>query len=445
MPSGNSRPVIVDVHTHIFNAWDIPLEGYLRSRQELRQFELIKRWFIKRVISKCIRGDKPPEPSPNPGLPENFHCWLLRRTFPPGYMRWAHILGMNVVNIAERLKETYPSYRLFVPLMVDYEYWFDSTKDVLIDAQVDEIHQKIIVPFGGLIHPFVSFDPARQLAFEGHYPNPDGRLETINPLALVEDAIQNKGFIGIKLYNSLGYRPFWNAEVETQRRKIALHGTRYKNFTGADYDRVLRRLYQFCVDNGVPITTHCHSTGIEAYKGASEVFGEPRLWWPVMELYPELHLNLAHFGWYRKNGEGYQGRNSWVKEICTQFSAYPHLYADVAHHDVVVKGKKERFIRDYRDLLREHPDAKKRMLFGTDWHVFIREERYRDMHTEYEDVLRQAGGLTDGEISDFLGGNALRFLGLLPGDQNRQRLAKFYQDHNIPPPEWFRMTEPPNG
>ncbi|MDD5087920.1 MAG: amidohydrolase family protein [bacterium] len=433
--------MIVDLHAHIFNAWDIPLVGYLESRQELRQFERIKRWFIKHVISRCIRGDKPPEPSPNPGLPGNFDCWLLKRVFPTGYMRWAHVLGMNVVNIAERLRDTYPSYGLFVPLMVDYEYWFDSTKDVLIDAQVEEIFSKVVLPFGGLIHPFVSFDPARQLAFEGHYPNPDGYLETINPQEMVEDAILHKGFIGVKLYNSLGYRPFWNAEVEEQRRKIALHGTRYKYFTGADYDRVLCRLYQFCADNGVPITTHCHATGIEAYQGASEVFGEPSLWWPVLELYPELHLNLAHFGWYRKDGEGYGGRDSWVEEICDQFSAFDHLYADVAHHEVIQVKKKGQFIRDYHDLFRDHPEAKQRLLFGTDWHVFIREEKHRDMHTEYEDVLRQAGGLTDTEIADFLGGNALRFLGLRPGDRNRGRLTQFYQDHNITPPEWYQRTE----
>jgi hypothetical protein len=45
-------------------------------------------------------------------------------------------------------------------------------------------------------------------------------------------------------------------------------------------------------------------------------------------------------------------------------------------------------------------------------------------------------------MEDFLGGNALIFLGLLPGGQNRRRLDRFYRDRGISPPEWFTATNP---
>lgn len=441
MPEVTEHPLTVDVHTHVFNAWDIPFRGYLNSRREYGLFSRIGLGLVLPVMVRCIRGGNPPRPSPNPGLPENRHCWMLRRIFPKGYARWAHILAMHVVDVAARMREAYERTHLFVPLMVDYEYWFASTEDVPIDDQVEELSETIVRPHAGRIHPFVSFDPARQLAFEGRYPNPDGKLETIDSLKLVEDAILHKGFIGVKLYNALGYRPFWNAEVEAERRKIAQHGSRYRFFTGADYDRVLCRLYQFCVEHEVPITTHCHATGIEAFKGASEIFGDPKFWWPVLELYPTLRVNLAHFGWYRKDGEGYGGERSWTREICARLADYPNLYADVAHHDAVTAREKPRFVREYRELLRDHPEAKTRLLFGTDWHVFIRREKHRDMDLEYADVLRQTGGFSEAEIADFLGGNALRFLGLLPGGKNRARLAEFYGRHGITPPEWLVRTE----
>jgi len=44
------------------------------------------------------------------------------------------------------------------------------------------------------------------------------------------------------------------------------------------------------------------------------------------------------------------------------------------------------------------------------------------------------------DIDNFLGGNAMKFLGLLPGMQNRTRLESFYTNHNIDPPRWFTET-----
>jgi hypothetical protein len=51
-------------------------------------------------------------------------------------------------------------------------------------------------------------------------------------------------------------------------------------------------------------------------------------------------------------------------------------------------------------------------------------------------------------LDNFFGGNALRFLGLLPlgtppadgWTKNRGRLQRFYQDNAIEPPEWFTAT-----
>ena len=56
---------------------------------------------------------------------------------------------------------------------------------------------------------------------------------------------------------------------------------------------------------------------------------------------------------------------------------------------------------------------------------------------QYLKVLRHDNLFAKEEIEDFFGGNALRFLGLLPGGKNRERLEKFYTDNNIDPPEWF--------
>jgi hypothetical protein len=58
----------------------------------------------------------------------------------------------------------------------------------------------------------------------------------------------------------------------------------------------------------------------------------------------------------------------------------------------------------------------------------------------YISVLEQANFYSEEEIGDFLGGNALEFLGLLPGGKNRERLKDFYARKKIPLPNWFTST-----
>ena len=122
---------------------------------------------------------------------------------------------------------------------------------------------------------------------------------------------------------------------------------------------------------------------------------------------------------------------------------YEYLFTDVSHHRVTVDGDNQRFKAEYKDLFRDFhciaPVLKKRLLFGIDWHVIKRVRDYGTFKAGYVEVLKEVL-FTDEEIAGFLGGNALNFLGLLPGGQNRDRLEKFYKREGIAPPEWFKST-----
>jgi len=83
---------------------------------------------------------------------------------------------------------------------------------------------------------------------------------------------------------------------------------------------------------------------------------------------------------------------------------------------------------------------KRRLLYGSDWHVLRRVRNFETFMGNYITVLEQAGFFTEEEIEDFLGGNALEFLGLLPGGKNRERLEDFYMRKKIPLPNWFTST-----
>jgi predicted TIM-barrel fold metal-dependent hydrolase len=370
--------------------------------------------------------------------------------------------------------------------MIDYEYWFKSTPEPSIASQIDAMYRDIVLPYQGRIHPFVSFDPARELAYRNGLPAPDdpddGPPEKYSSLELVKDAIRNKGFIGVKVYNTVGYRPLSNAIVDEERRRIFQRNRRkrYMVFRGQEFDDVLCELYEFCVGERVPITAHCTSNGVEAYFGASFDFGRPEYWREVLDAFPDLHLNLAHFGW--DHPEGYypeapsllvqaarriersvrtrsiralsapsrrEGERTWVREICEMAERYMHLYADVAHHGVTADKDIPKYKLAYQGICRDFPGAiQKKLLFGIDWHVITREDNFESFKDRYVRVLGEDSIFTSDEIEDFLGGNALHFLGLLPlgtapelgWTGNRTRLQGFYEDNHIDPPPWFTAT-----
>ena len=128
---------------------------------------------------------------------------------------------------------------------------------------------------------------------------------------------------------------------------------------------------------------------------------------------------------------------------------FPRLYTDVAHHEILGCRQERRFAKDYRAINRDFRGlVQKRLLFGMDWHVIVRLRRFRRFKSTYVRVLHRRRGWTDEQIHDFLGGNALRFLGLLPLDTptaegwtgNRMRLGDYYASNGIQPPRWFVET-----
>jgi predicted TIM-barrel fold metal-dependent hydrolase len=481
-PEGTMKPVI-DVHEHIFRGRDIPLKGYLLSRE---YEEWYIRWFapvLFAIIERAIRGEIK-------GLPANLVLGAAEKYMGSGYRRWVDILSLrDVGEITAKLVETFQKNRIdvYVPLMIDFDYWFKDPRPVSIAEQIDTVYRKVVLPYKGRIHPFAPFDPARELAYRAGLPGPsdpdDGPPEIDSSLELAKEAIRRKGFIGVKVYNTLGYRPLGNAAVDDKRRWIFKRNgrTRYASFTGEEFDQVLCELYDFCEREEVPITAHCVSNGIEAYPGASFDFGDPKFWRPVLDRYPRLHLNLAHFGWSspegylpkvhwalirrswqrmleavgdgEQTGGGNRGE-TWVGEICEMMEKYEYLYADVAHHMVMEDADIPKFQESYRAICAVFPRViPPRLLFGIDWHVITRVDRFTEFVDRYVRVLSGGNIFSGKEMEDFFGGNALHFLGLLaPGTRskagwtgNRKRLRAFYKRKHIRPPKWFQSTDKPGS
>ncbi|MHC4780040.1 MAG: hypothetical protein ACYTFG_15825, partial [Planctomycetota bacterium] len=170
------KPVI-DVHAHLSNGMDLPLMGYLLSRRSNNVLERILLPMLAPILAGSLRKTMKRGLQGDLFTPKlwQFVLSFAYKALGKGVERWARTLGKSVREIAEELLDTYgdDGIDLFIPLILDYEYWFVNTPDNLIQDQIDHIYEEIIVPYGGRIHPFVAFDPARELAYLNSMTNPD--------------------------------------------------------------------------------------------------------------------------------------------------------------------------------------------------------------------------------------------------------------------------------
>jgi predicted TIM-barrel fold metal-dependent hydrolase len=93
----------------------------------------------------------------------------------------------------------------------------------------------------------------------------------------------------------------------------------------------------------------------------------------VLEKFPKLKLCLAHFGgdlWKR-----YGSEHDWMHELIGLLTEkdgngeyrFPNVYTDIACWDIA----NGRIQNTLKEVLLKIPELKKRLLFGSDWHMIM--------------------------------------------------------------------------
>jgi len=279
-----------------------------------------------------------------------------------------------------------------------------------ITGEADGFHEQILqlkalksIPkYKERIFPFLAVDPRRP-----------GILKYMK-----ENVGKGKPFIGVKLYTPNGYSP----------TDPLLYGS-----AGND-DCV----YNYCLKNKIPVTVHSSyggfatfvdrleingdiytSAGIrhlskafydfriklikdpgKAIKERARVLNHPSLWEKVLLKYPNLYLDLAHFGGGERLGMALDNKDdqesgNWSKKIIELIQKYPNAYTDVScfsEFDVLRKLKassvynkirlKIMYGSDYYLLLLFENDFAKNLqsfkaVFAADFEVISRENPKR--------------------------------------------------------------------
>jgi len=254
------------------------------------------------------------------------------------------------------------------------------------------------------VYPFFSVDPRRDNEFDG------GILSEIKKYVG-----RDKPFLGVKLYSSLGYSPtnpilYDNGEKESvygycEKNKIPI--TIHSSIEG--FSHFLDQTYidgdVYYPDAGkcVPAET-VYKDGIVKYKmnvpklNYTDITSErllllnhPIIWKKVLEKYPRLKLNMAHFGGVVQM---YKYANNdlsayWPEYVSELLNEFPNVYSDFSCY--YEQGNNPDFMKViyknvYQKLSRK---AKNKVMFGSDFYMLA---LYNTEPKEYIKHFREAFG-----------------------------------------------------
>ncbi len=355
---------------------------------------------------------------------------------------------------------------LLTPALVDFEFWIvdiprrspPRPRSASIASQV-QVQSRISRRRGGVhVHGYVAFDPLHQCLYEDGSIHDDGSK---SPFDIVKSAILESGFIGVKLYPPMGFRPYGNNSASLPRPVV----DRYvlPADYGARLDRALLNLYVWCRDNGVPILAHAHNSN-EPYPGGG-ADADPDLWESVLlksdaqgRNFLSLQLNLAHMGGFRETLEkGLPRTRSWEWKLGRIRKSHPtaQVFGDLSYFRELIpipnrsdmntadraalQRQQEQFASTrsavqslFREFKAACSDSADFLLFGSDWimvgvelgtsdQAFPQPVKYK---AQVETFLEQVGyGPADRQKIMF--GNSIRYLGLRSGQPTRLRLEDF--------------------
>ena len=198
------------------------------------------------------------------------------------------------------------------PLMMDLEIASSKEKPEISYLSQINIISDIGLQYPGKIMPFVMIDPRREDAAE-----------------LTIKSFEEYGFLGLKMYPPLGYHP--DPTSICNKSKV---------------NDELSKIYSYCNEHFIPITTHCskggaYSSELISAEEARQLYTNPSSWKYVVDKYKNLKLNFAHFG-----GDLLEidKSKSWSSIIVQMIHDFPNVYTDLSYHDDGLQKKTKKKI-----------------------------------------------------------------------------------------------------
>jgi len=229
-------------------------------------------------------------------------------------------LQPSIRHVTDILMEQLTLQDAVIPLVMDITH--DGGDEKLLEQQLADTSAQVLA-YPGRIFPFVAVNTKRPAHF-----------------SIMEAALNGRGFVGVKLYPSLGY-PVNSPEMF--------------------------KVYAYCEDRGVPILMHCSEGGFYA---SNDTIGnsDPALWAPILEKHPNLKICFGHFGGATYLTAPEIPASCWTRTILELMTKFNGVYADIAYHSEPMDGGtgEQNYFKNL-SLLLQNDAYRDRILFGTDF------------------------------------------------------------------------------
>ena len=243
------------------------------------------------------------------------------------------------------------------------------------------------------IYPFLGLNtknyklPEIERLLEKYFRDYTGsRKDFFNNLGQFDGNIENLGsnfFAGIKVYPPLGFDPWPEGQDNTEELEKVKH------------------LYRICSEKGIPVATHGGRGGFVTV-GSRELsaYTAVEKWKKILEHYPVLKLNLAHFP---VNFRERKRREDTLRLVLD----HENVYVNVS-----CRAINNRYYKQLRKLIdqlssEERLKLRSRILFGTDFAVNL---MWIESYNKYTDIFAKTDALTPKEKVTFCSANPERFL-----------------------------------
>lgn len=377
-----ANKLFVDCHCHLFNIVDIPLYATLAGKVEMGTLKrLAGSFLLSGALLTGIGGN------------------ILKKK--EEFIRFfERSIEDNLVWLARQVRETATDKTIIMtPLVMDFDKIHDKSSDILtegnVEVQLQRLRSAIEATKGSCSNvffcPFIGLD-LRKLATDSGFDKIK-RLWTkygTSKQDRLNRPLKSGAVFGIKLYPPIGFNP--------NPTDDALQG-KYLEF------------YNWCVEQEIPITTHCQgasgsfSVGSKSREVNRNTHGKN--WYHLFKKSPSiknLRINFAHFGgedgtedlvdWYGVDTD------SWTYYLIKLLKKYPNTYADISAYDFSDEGACENLVKilewDKNNKFHEEGDYKlaDKLLWGSDVPMVISNTAYRkggDKHgkAEYRHLFKK--------------------------------------------------------
>jgi predicted TIM-barrel fold metal-dependent hydrolase len=343
------------------------------------------------------------------------------------YIRFAEKLTGYRRNLLAEMIRCYGGdngVQLFTPSLVDFSGWLDDAERSDLENQILLMERIQRMDLGAThLHGFVAFNPWRQIKdIEA------GRSPTAFDLA--KAAVEDMGFVGVKLYPPMGFLPIGNvgSGLSYPERAADIPGF------PAKLDEALDALYAWAADSGVAVMAHATNS-----QGAGEGYAlraRPDRWAPVFAKYPTLKFNLGHFGRFDEAGdEGSTLNETWEYLLGQLIEDGATVFADMSYFSEALPGStpaahRAKLLEYLRAFLQQYDPNCERLMYGSDFAMLAREANYTDYLDSFRLYIAELS-LSESACSRLYRDNAVRFLGLGQNTPTRGRLEAYYTRHGL--------------